>query len=185
MHTTCTAHIHGMHSMHTAHALQLRAVPRPVPGLRLWSRPRVALPSRAGNSLESAPCNRHALWHGLYMRSLPTQLLGAASAGLVFKTVLEPRDVFRKTQCSNCSCDDCSPRLQSPLSTRTTGSITVGLLSSYNNENTKPSTGIAGTRGEGSSSRVETSMGRAGGRPSPQSAGKPCARGESKWHLMF
>eukprot|EP00964_Phaeocystis_antarctica_P126970 scaffold90639_cov66-Phaeocystis_antarctica.AAC.11 len=130
--------------MHIAHALQLRAVPRPVPGLRLRSRPRVALPSRAGNSLESAPCDRHALWHGLYMRSLPTQLLGAASAGLVFKTMLEPRDVFRKTQCSNCSCDDyCSPRLQSPLSTRTTGSITVGLLSSYSNENTKPSTGVA------------------------------------------
>ena len=77
------------------------------------------------------------------MRSFPTQLLGAASAGLAFKTVLEPRDVFRKTQCSNCSCDDCSPRLQSPLSTRTTGSITVGLLSSYSNETTKPSTGVA------------------------------------------
>ena len=81
-----------------------------------------------------------------YMRSLPAQLLGAASAGLVFKTVLEPRDAFRNTQGSNCSCEDCSPRarLQSALSTRTTGSITVGLLSSYSNETTKPSTGVAG-----------------------------------------
>ena len=73
------------------------------------------------------------------MRSLPTQLLGAASAGLVFKTVLEPHPAFRKTQGS-----DSSPaRLQSELSTRTTGSITVGLLSSYSNEITKPSTAMA------------------------------------------
>ena len=80
------------------------------------------------------------------MRSLPTQLLGAASAGLVFKTVLEPRDVFRKTQGSNCSCEDCTPpraRLQSALSTCTSGSITVGLLSSYSHETTRPSTGVA------------------------------------------